>query len=288
MTSSPLKDDARLSSHPLSVTRIVPTSGWVPLRLTEVWEFRELFFFLVWRDIKVRYKQTVIGAGWAIIQPLFTMIVFSIFFGRLAGMPSDGMPYPVFSLAALVPWTFFANALSQSSNSLVANANLITKVYFPRLIMPLASVLSGLFDLAISLVVLLLLMVWFGVVPSLNLLAFPLFIVLAVMTAAGAGLWMAAINVEYRDVRYVLPFLVQFWMFATPVAYPASLVPTQWQILYAINPMVGVIEGVRWSLLGSGSVPVSSLLTSAAMAAALLVSGACYFRRMEKDFADRI
>lgn len=270
------------------MTRIVPTSGWVPLRLTEVWEFRELFFFLVWRDIKVRYKQTVIGAGWAIIQPLFTMIVFSIFFGRLAGMPSDGMPYPVFSLAALVPWTFFANALSQSSNSLVANANLITKVYFPRLIMPLASVLSGLFDLAISLVVLLLLMVWFGVVPSLNLLAFPLFIVLAVMTAAGAGLWMAAINVEYRDVRYVLPFLVQFWMFATPVAYPASLVPTQWQILYAINPMVGVIEGVRWSLLGSGSVPVSSLLTSAAMAAALLVSGACYFRRMEKDFADRI
>ncbi|MBX7221902.1 MAG: ABC transporter permease [Blastocatellia bacterium] len=272
----------------LPVTRIQASRGWVSLKLAEVWEFRELLYFLIWRDVKVRYKQTLVGAGWAIIQPVFTMAVFSIFFGRLAKMPSDGIPYPVFSLAALVPWTFFANALTQAANSLATNANLVTKVYFPRLIIPTAGVLAGLFDLAISFVVLVGLMGYYGIFPKVQMLAFPLFIGLAVVAAMGVGLWMAAVNVEYRDVRYALPFVVQFWMFATPIAYSSTLVPPEWRTLYAVNPMVGVIEGIRWSLLGTGSVSWGMLAVSCLVALGLLISGAFYFRRMEKDFADRI
>jgi len=270
----------------LPVTVIRPSSGWVPLKLRELWSYRELLYFLVWRDVKVRYKQTALGAAWAIIQPFFTMLVFSLFFGRLANIPSDNIPYPLFSFAALVPWTFFANGLGQSSDSLVGNANLIKKVYFPRLVVPFAAVLSGVVDFALAFVVLLVMMLFYGRVPTINAIWLPLLLLLALITALGVGLWLSALNVEYRDVRYVVPFLTQFWLFATPIAYPSSLLSEPWRTLYGLNPMVGVVEGFRWALVGTDTAPGAIVLVSALAALAILISGSYYFRRMEQTFAD--
>jgi len=265
---------------------IEPSRGWVPLRIGEMWEYRELLYFLTWRDIKVRYKQTALGAAWAIIQPFFTMLVFSLFFGRLAKVPSDGIPYSIFSFAALVPWTFFANGLSQSSNSLVGSSNLITKVYFPRLVIPISAVISGVVDFALAFVVLVGMMAYYRVWPTFNALLLPAFVLLAFITSLGVGLWLSALNVEFRDIRYVLPFVVQFWMFATPIAYPSSLLSQPWRTIYGLNPMVGVIEGFRWALLGTNTGPGPMILASAAASVLILAGGAFYFRRMEKTFAD--
>ena len=266
--------------------RIAPSTGWVSLKLHELWEYRELLYFLIWRDIKVRYKQTALGATWAIIQPFFTMVVFSLFFGRLAKVPSDGIPYPLFSFAALVPWTFFANGLTQSSNSLVGSANLITKVYFPRLTIPIASVLSGIVDFVLAFIVLVGMMLYYGMLPTLNVLWLPLFLLLALVASLGVGLWLSALNVEYRDVRYVVPFITQFWLFVTPIAYPSSLLHEPWRSLYGLNPMVGVVEGFRWALLRTNTAPGPIIAVSSLAALVILVSGAFYFRRMEKTFAD--
>ena len=266
--------------------RIEPTRGWVALRLREVFAYRELLFFLVWRDLKVRYKQTILGIAWAVLQPLLTMFVFALFFGRLARVPSDGVPYSVFAYTALVPWTFFATGLTMASNSLVGSANLITKVYFPRLTIPLATVLAGLVDFALAFPLLFALMWRNGITPSIQVFWLPLFVALAFATALGVGLWLSALNVEFRDVRHVVPFLTQLWMFATPIAYPSSLLPEKWRALYALNPMVGVVEGFRWALLGTSTRPGPMIFVSAFAAAALLVSGAFFFRRMERTFAD--
>jgi lipopolysaccharide transport system permease protein len=265
---------------------IEPARGWVALKLRELWAYRELLYFLVWRDVKVRYKQTVLGASWAILQPVLTMVVFTLFFGNLKDLHPGEVPYPLFSYAALVPWTFFANGLNQSSNSLVGSANLIKKVYFPRLVVPISAVLSGIVDFALAFVVLLVLMVYFGYPPTPAIVWLPVFLLLALVTALGAGLWLAALNVEFRDVRYVVPFLVQIWLFASPVIYSSDTVPAAWRALYGLNPMAGVIEGFRWALLGSGPGPDLMMAVSALVALALLVSGAFYFRRMEKNFAD--
>ena len=271
----------------MKVLRIVPSTGWVSLGLAELVQYRDLVFFLAWRDVKVRYKQTALGAAWAVLQPLMTMVVFSIFFGRLAKVGSDGMPYPVFSLCALVPWTLFAHALNESANSLVASSNLLKKVYFPRLIIPLSTVLSGLVDFGIAFAMLVGLMAWYGIVPGLAVLWLPAFVLLAIVTAIGTGLWLSALNVRYRDVRYTMGFLVQFWLFCTPIAYPSSLVPAGWKrTLYGLNPMTGVVEGFRWALLGTGSGPNATLAVSTAVAFVILLTGALYFRRMERTFAD--
>jgi lipopolysaccharide transport system permease protein len=278
---------ATLSMAPEAVVEIAARSGlWAPIQLRELWAFRELLVFLVWRDIKVRYKQTALGAAWAVIQPLMTMVVFSVFFGRLANMPSDGIPYPLFSFAALVPWTFFASGLTQSANSLVGSANLLKKVYFPRLIVPAATVLAEAVDFCIAFVVLLLLMLVYQVTPTANLVFLPGFVALAVCTSLGAGLWLSALNVEFRDIRYMVPFVTQFWLFATPIAYPSSLLGEPWRTVYGINPMVGVVEGFRWALLGSERPPLGMLAVSAGVAMALLIGGVYYFRRMERTFAD--
>lgn len=268
------------------VTRIEPAKGWRPLDLRQLWEYRELLFFLAWRDVTVRYKQTVLGAAWAVIQPLFTMVVLSVFFGRLAKVPSDGAPYPIFSYCGLLPWTYFATALTSSANSLVGSSQLITKVYFPRLVIPLASVLPAIIDFTIAFFVLLGLMLWYGVVPTVNVVWLPFFLLFAVAAALSVGLWLSALNVEYRDVRYTITFLVQFWMYASPVAYPTSMVPESWRVLFGLNPMTGVIEGFRWALLGTGTPPGSFTAVSAAVTALLLISGAFYFKRMERSFAD--
>jgi lipopolysaccharide transport system permease protein len=266
---------------------IEPSQGWVSLNLREFWRYRELLYFLTWRDVKVRYKQTILGVAWAIIQPFFTMVVFSIFFGRLGRIPSDGIPYPIFSYAALVPWSFFAHALSQSSNSLVGDARLIKKVYFPRLVMPISTALSGIVDFVLAFLVLLGMMLAFGMMPTVSALWLPLFLLLALVTSLGAGLWLSAMNVQFRDVRYTVPFITQFWMFATPIAYPSSLIEQPWlRTLYGINPMAGVVEGFRWALLGTDTAPGPVIIASAVAALALFVSGAFYFRRMEKTFAD--
>ena len=270
----------------LPVFRIDPSSGWVSLRLGELWEYRELLYFLVWRDIKVRYKQTALGAAWAILQPVLTMVVFSVFFGRLAKVPSDGIPYPVFALAALVPWQLFAYAVSESTNSLVVSQNLIKKVYFPRLVIPVASVLAGLVDFAISFVALIGLMAYYGIRPTPAIAILPLFILLAVASALCVGLWLSALNVEFRDVRYTIPFLTQFWMFLTPVAYPSSLIPEKWRAVFGLNPMAGVVEGFRWALLGKATSLGSLLAVSVAVVVVLLFGGLVYFRRMESTFAD--
>jgi lipopolysaccharide transport system permease protein len=267
-------------------TRIEPTRGWVSLRLPELWAYRELLFFFVWRDIKVRYKQTIMGVSWAIIQPFFTMVVFSLFFGRLAKVPSDDFPYPVWNYAGLVPWTFFANALTQASNSLVISSSMIKKVYFPRLTLPIATVLAGVVDFVLAFIVLLLMMLFYGIAPTINVLWLPLFLLLALVTSLGVGLWLSAMNVQFRDVRYAVPFLTQAWLFATPVAYPSSLLPEFWRPFYAINPMVGVVEGFRWALLGTDTNPGAIVIVSSVAAVLLMVSGAFYFRRMEKTFAD--
>jgi lipopolysaccharide transport system permease protein len=268
------------------ITLIQPSHGWINLNLRDLWQYRELLYFLIWRDIKVRYKQTVIGAAWAIIQPFFTMVVFSLFFGRLAEMPSDGIPYPIFSYAALVPWQFFANGLALSSNSLVESANLLRKVYFPRLVIPTSAVLSGVVDFGLAFVVLLGMMLVYGILPTINIIWLPVFLLLALVTSLGAGLWLSAMNVQFRDVRYTVPFLVQLWLFATPIAYPSSLLDQPWRTIYALNPMVGVVEGFRWALLGVDTAPGPVVLASALAALGLLVSGMYYFKRMEKTFAD--
>ena len=275
----------RFQSEP-PVLRIKPSKGWVSLRLGELWQYRELLYFLIWRDIKVRYKQTALGAAWAIIQPVMTMVVFSLFFGKLGKIPSDGVPYPIFAYVALVPWTFFANGLTQSSNSLVGSSNLITKVYFPRLAIPMGTVLSGVLDFMLAFVVLIAMMLYYGISPTLNMLWLPLFLLLAVVTSLGVGLWLSALNVEYRDVRYVVPFLTQFWMLATPIAYPSSLLHEPWRTVYGLNPMVGVVEGFRWALLGARMAPGPIIAASSFAALVILISGAFYFRRMEKTFAD--
>jgi lipopolysaccharide transport system permease protein len=276
----------RNSQVDLPTLRIAASKGWVPLKLRELWEYRELLYFLVWRDIKVRYKQTALGASWAVIQPFFTMVVFSLFFGHLGKIPSDGIPYPIFAFSALVPWTFFANGLTQSSNSLVGSGSLISKVYFPRLIIPLASVFSGIVDFAIAFLVMLAMMLYYGLIPSLNVIWLPLFLLLALVTSLGVGLWLSALNVEYRDVRYVVPFITQFWLLATPIAYPSSLLHEPWRTIYGLNPMVGVVEGFRWALLRTNSAPGPIIAVSSAAAVLILITGAFYFRRMEKTFAD--
>jgi lipopolysaccharide transport system permease protein len=270
-----------------TTTVIEPPSGWMNLNLGELWAHRELVYFLVWREIKVRYKQTALGAAWAIMQPLFTMLIFSLFFGRLAKMPSDGAPYPVFVLVALVPWTFFANGMGQAANSLVNSANLVGKIYFPRLAVPIGSVLAALVDFAVAFSLVAVALAWYRIMPSAAMLALPFLVLLVLTLALGTGFWLAALNVEYRDIRYVVPFLTQLWMFATPIAYPSSLLPEKWRILYGLNPMVGVIEGFRWAMLGTGD-PAGVLAVSAGIAVVLLVSGAYYFRRMEQGFADVI
>jgi len=263
-------------------------SGWIAIDLGELWQYRELLVFYAFRDIKVRYKQTLIGASWAILQPVMTMVVFSIFFGKLAGVPSDGLPYPVFSFCGLLPWQLFAFALTQSSNSLVQNAHVLTKVYFPRLIIPFSSVIVGLVDFVIAFVVLLGIMLYYDIIPGLALITLPFFVVLAIAAALSVGLWLSALNVKYRDVRYTIPFLAQFWLFVTPVAYSSSLVPSKWQAVYAINPMVGVVEGFRWALLGKSAPPGDILIVSIAATAILLAGGLFYFARMEKTFPDII
>jgi lipopolysaccharide transport system permease protein len=273
-------------SAEVSVTVIEPSRGWVSLRLRALWRSRELLYFLIWRDVKVRYKQTLLGAAWAILQPLLTMVVFSIFFGKLARMPSDGVPYPLFAYVALVPWTFFANGLILSSGSLVSNQTLLRKVYFPRLVIPISAVASGLIDFGIAFVVLLGLAARYGVTPTSHMLWLPALVLLALVTALGVGLWFSALNVLYRDIQYVVPFLVQVWLYATPIVYPSSLVPERWRTLYALNPMVGVVEGFRWALLGTGTAPGPMILVSAAAALALMIGGLFFFRRMEKSFSD--
>ncbi len=275
-----------ISPRPGNEVRIEPGKNWPSLKLGELWEARELVYFLIWRDIKVRYKQTVLGAGWALIQPLFTMLIFSLFFGRLAKVPSDNIPYPLFSFTALVPWTYFANALNQASNSLVSNSSLIKKVYFPRLAIPISKVLSALIDFGLAFVLLLGMSFYYGIHPTVRVLWIPLFLLLAMVTALGAALWLSAMNVRFRDIEQALPFLIQVWLFATPIAYPSSLLSPRWRTLYAINPMVGVVEGFRWALLGAHTTPGPMLLVSSLAAAATLVSGAYWFRRLEKTFAD--
>ncbi len=260
--------------------------GWVPIDFAELWRYRELLYFQAIRDVKVRYKQTFLGASWAILQPVMTMIVFSIFFGKLAKVPSDGIPYPVFTYCALLPWQLFAYALTYSSNSLVDNAQVLTKVYFPRLILPLAAVMAGLVDFFIAFFVMTGMMFYYGIFPGWALITLPLFTLLAIAAALSVGFWLSALNVKYRDIRYTIPFLAQLWLFITPVAYSSSLVPEKWKAVYGINPMVGVVEGFRWALLGKSSPPWTMLIVSVTATALLLAGGLLYFQRMEKSFAD--
>jgi len=276
----------------LPIQIIAPARGWVPIRLRELWEYRELLYFLIWREVKIRYKQAALGIGWAVLQPFLTMVIFSIVFGRFAGLPSDGLPYPVFAFCALLPWQLFTFALTESSNSVVANQRLITKVYFPRVIMPIAAVGVGLLDFAISFIVLLCLIGFYGAYYGLTLgwyvWTVPFWALLAVMTALGVGFWLSALNVKYRDIRYTVPFLAQLWFFATPVVYPTSIVPPEWRPLYALNPMVGVVDGFRWALLGKTTAPDATVVISIGAVCAILLAGLFYFRRMERTFADVI
>jgi lipopolysaccharide transport system permease protein len=272
----------------VAAPRIVirPSRGWVSFKLREVWEYRELLYFLVWRDVKIRYKQTFFGVAWAVIQPLLAMVVFTVFFGELARLPSEGVPYPLFAFCALLPWQLFANSMNSSASSIVASQSLIKRVYFPRLIVPTASVLEGLPDFCIAFLVLLGMMAYYGVAPTANIVFLPLLLLLALLTALAVGLWLSAINVQYRDVRYTLPFLTQIWLFATPIAYSSSLVPEEWRALYGLNPMAGVVDGFRWALLGRESAPGPMIFVSAAVVLLVLVGGLAYFRRMERSFAD--
>jgi lipopolysaccharide transport system permease protein len=272
-------------SSSLPVTHIRPGARAVSFTLNEVWQARELLYFLVWRDVKVRYKQTVLGIGWSVLQPFLAMVVFTIFFGRLAKMPSDGVPYPLFSLAALVPWTYFAAAALNGSTSLVGNQHLLAKVYFPRVLVPLAAVLMPAVDLAVSFTMLLVLMAWYHVMPTAAVLLLPLYVALGIATAFAVTLWTSGLSVRYRDARYVLPFIIQIWLFVTPVAYPASLVPDRWRLLYALNPMASVVEGFRSALLGTAS-PGSMVVVAVAVVAAALASGATYFRSVEGSIVD--
>jgi lipopolysaccharide transport system permease protein len=271
---------------PVATTIVQPRKAFWDLELGSLWEYRELLYFLVWRDIKVKYKQTALGVAWAVLQPLMATLIFSIFFGRLARIPSDGVPYPVFVYAALVPWQFFTNALTESSNSLVASQNLIKKVYFPRLVIPLGSVLAGLVDFCFAFLVLIGMLFYYGITPTASILLFPVFLLLAVCTALAGGLWLSALNVQFRDVRYIIPFLTQFWLFATPVVYPSSLVPARWRVWFGLNPMAGVVDGFRYALLGRAARPGPMIWVSAGAVAVLLLGGLLYFRKMESTFAD--
>ena len=274
-------------ARPVPYLRIEPSKGWTSLRLDELWAYRELLYFLTWRDIKIRYKQTILGALWAVIQPFFTMIVFSLFFGKLAKIPSDNIPYPIFSYAALVPWTFFASRLTSASTSLVSGSRLLKKIYFPRMSLPLAAVLGGLVDFTIAFLVLIGMMLYYRIYPTINIVWVPFFVLLIVITALGTSLWLSAMNVQFRDVQYMVPFITQFWMFITPVTYPTSLIKDPLlQAVYALNPMVGVIDGFRWALLGTDTAPGPIIIISTVTSLLILVSGAFYFRRMEKTFAD--
>jgi len=268
------------------ILRIAPPSGWFDLNLGEMWQYRELLYFFVWRDVKIRYKQTAVGAAWAVFQPLMTMAVFSLFFGKLAKIPSDGLPYPVFYFSALLPWTYFSGALQNATSVVVEQQRVITKVYFPRLLLPISAVVAGLVDFSIGFAVFLVMMAYYRILPSLPIFFFPLFLLMAILTALGVGLFLSALNAIYRDVRYVLPFLVQFWMFASPVAYPSSLVPQRWRWLYELNPMAGVIDGFRWSLTGKGQPPGVLLAVSASMVVLLVAAGTVYFQKMEGTVAD--
>jgi len=267
-------------------TLIKPSSGWRSFDFREIWAYRDLLGLLAWRDISVRYKQSVAGFGWAVFQPLMTMVIFTIIFGKFAGLPSDGLPYPIFAYCALLPWNYFSQSLSGSSDSLVGSSYLITKVYFPRLILPLSRVTSGLVDFAVAFVILLAMMAWYRIAPTAGILLLPVFMLVAMVTALGAGLWLTALNVKYRDVKFVVPFLTQFWMYASPVAYSTSLVPERWRFLYGLNPMAGVIEGFRWALLGKSAPDFSMMVISLAAVCLILFTGLLYFKRMEKSFAD--
>ncbi|MDH7491644.1 MAG: ABC transporter permease [Methanolinea sp.] len=269
----------------LPVTIITPPKKWVPVDFKELWAYRELLYIFTWRDVKLRYKQTALGAAWAIIQPLFAMVIFTVIFGGFAKIPSEGVPYPLFSLAALLPWTLFAEGLSRSTLSMVQNQNILTKVYFPRLIMPLSGILSPLVDFCVSFSILVVMMAYYGFMPTVNVIFLPLFILFAVLTSLSVGIWLSALNVMYRDFQYTVPFLVQIWLYASPVVYPSSLLPEKWQVLYGLNPMAGVIEGFRWALLGTNP-PGAMMGVSLAVVLALLVAGIFYFRRVEQYYAD--
>ena len=266
--------------------RIQPSAGWVALDLKELSSYRQLLYFLMWRDIKVRYRQTIMGAAWAIIQPLTAMVIFTLFFGRLINVPSDGIPYPIFSYAALVPWMFFANGVTQGSSSLVISADVLRKIYFPRLTMPAASVISGLLDFSLAFAVLILMMFDFGIIPTQNVIWLPAFVLLLIVSSLGVAIWLSALNVQFRDVKYIVPFLIQAWLFVTPVIYPSSLLSEPWRTISGINPMAGVVEGFRWALLGTDTAPTAITAVSAFVAIVLLASGVYYFRRVERTFAD--
>jgi lipopolysaccharide transport system permease protein len=289
LTSNPTVA-ASLSKRPsgLTTTHIEPPRGWFDLRLKELWDYRELLYFFVWRDVKIRYKQTAIGILWVVLQPLLTMIVFTLFFGKLAKMPSQGLPYPVFYFAAVVPWMYFSSALLTATNVVVEHQRVITKVFFPRLILPFSSVISGLVDFAIGFMVLLIFTASYGIRPGPTVLLLPFFLLLAIFTALGVGLWLSALNALYRDVRYLMAFIVQFWMLASPVAYPSSMVPERYRWLYGLNPMAGVIDGFRWSLTGTGNPPGAVLITSTVMVCLILIGGLAFFNRMEVNIADRV
>lgn len=283
--TSALAETAAPPAKP-QVMRITPPSSWSAIPFAELWAYRELLYFFVWRDIKVRYKQTAIGAAWAILQPFLTMLIFTLFFGKLAHVPSEGLPYPIFSYSGLLPWMYFAASLQSSTNTIIENQRLITKIYFPRLALPLSSVVSGLVDFGISFLMFAAMMVYYQMRPAWTMLWIPAFLLLALLTALGVGLWLSALNAIYRDVRYVLPFLVQFWLFASPVVYPTSLMSPKWRWVYALNPMTGVIEGFRWALVGHGNPPVRLVAISSGVVLFVLLSGLAYFQKMETTVAD--
>lgn len=288
MVSKEQKGMMATYTPPDDVLILRPSRGWGSLNLGELWRYRELIYFLTWRDLKVRYKQTVLGAFWAILQPFLSMVVFSVFFGGLLNIPSEGIPYPLFSYTALLPWGMFSKALNDAGRSLVTNRAMITKIYFPRMVIPLSSVLASVVDFFIAFVVLLGMLLYFNRPPTAGVWTLPLFLILAMATALGIGLWLSALNVLYRDIGYIIPFLTQLWFYLTPIVYPASKIPEQWRLLYALNPIVGVVEGFRWALLATSSSPGPVLAVSASVAFAMLISGMFYFRRMERTFADMV
>jgi len=269
-------------------TKIQPPTSAFDIDINELWNYRELLYFFVWKNIKVKYKQTIVGFAWVIIQPLFTMIIFSLFFGKLAKIPSNGLPYPIFYYSALLPWTYFANSLNQATNIMVENQRVITKIYFPRILLPLSSVISGLLDFFIAFLILIIMMIYYGIYPSFQSLFFILFLLLAVLTSLAAGIWLSAFNALYRDVKYTIGFIIQFWLFASPVAYPSSIVPGKWKLVYGLNPMVGVIDGFRWALLGKGKPPDSLFLVSTIGVLIILITGIIYFQKIESVIADRV
>ena len=277
-----------MKENDLKEIALEPPRGWLNLRISELWEFRELLYFLTWRDIKVRYKQTLLGIVWAIIQPLMTMVIFSVVFGKLAKLPSEGMPYPIFAYTALLPWQLFSRALSDAASSVVSNQHMITKIYFPRIFLPTSSIISGLIDFSIAFLILLGMMFYYKITLSWNILFLPLFLLLAVINAMAVGMWLSALNVRYRDVKYITPFLLQVWLYATPIAYSTTLIPEEWRVLYSLNPMVGVVNGFRWALLGQSFEASSLFAVSIGVVVVFFFSGLFYFQRMEQTFADLI